>query len=161
MATGRSSDMLERIEIENFRCLKSVNVPLRPLTVLIGPNDSGKSAFLKAIRFLVNGPNIGEMTDHWRHDLQVAASVRGSTPLGTTQVTDLNGPETGPAWQSLRPLGFFQLPSQGVSMSSSGHNDAGGPPLIGENGDGVPTFVDYLVRRDHKRFNHAVDAVRR
>jgi predicted ATPase len=44
--------MLERIHIENYKCLRDVTVDLGPFTVLIGPNDSGKSSFLKAIRAL-------------------------------------------------------------------------------------------------------------
>ena len=45
--------MLKRVQIQNFRCLRNVSVPLRPLTVLIGPNDSGKSVFLLALKQLV------------------------------------------------------------------------------------------------------------
>jgi predicted ATPase len=41
--------MITRMQINDFRCLKNVDVPLKPLTVLIGPNDSGKTTFLNAI----------------------------------------------------------------------------------------------------------------
>ena len=40
---------LEKIHIENFRCLRNVSLPLKPLTVLIGPNASGKSSVLDAL----------------------------------------------------------------------------------------------------------------
>ncbi len=42
--------MISRVQIANFRALKRVDVSLKPLTVLIGPNDSGKSSFLDAAR---------------------------------------------------------------------------------------------------------------
>ncbi len=59
--------MLQRVRIKNFRCLREVDVPLRPLTVLIGPNDSGKSAFLRAIEHLCCNKGF-DLTDFWRMD---------------------------------------------------------------------------------------------
>jgi predicted ATPase len=41
--------MLERIHIENFKCLQNITVELGDFTILIGPNDSGKSSFLQVI----------------------------------------------------------------------------------------------------------------
>lgn len=37
------------VRIENYRCVKSVDLHLTPLHALIGPNDSGKSSILRAI----------------------------------------------------------------------------------------------------------------
>jgi len=42
--------MLERIHIENYKCLRDVTVDLADFTILIGPNDSGKSSFLEVIQ---------------------------------------------------------------------------------------------------------------
>src|SRR5438105_9840588 len=42
--------MLERIHIENYKCLRDVTVDLGDFTILIGPNDSGKSSFLEIIQ---------------------------------------------------------------------------------------------------------------
>ena len=41
-----------RIRARNFRSLEDVNVRLAPLTVLIGPNGSGKTNLLNVLRFL-------------------------------------------------------------------------------------------------------------
>ncbi len=41
--------MISRLHVQNFKCLRDVRVDLAPLTVLIGPNDSGKSSILQAI----------------------------------------------------------------------------------------------------------------
>lgn len=43
---------LERIKIEGFKSIRSVEVELRPLNVLIGANGSGKSNFIGVFRFL-------------------------------------------------------------------------------------------------------------
>ena len=43
---------LKSIHIENFRSLRKVDLPLKPLTVLAGPNASGKSNVLSALDHL-------------------------------------------------------------------------------------------------------------
>lgn len=43
--------MLRRIHIENFKSLQNVTLDLQRINLLIGPNNSGKSNFLKAIEF--------------------------------------------------------------------------------------------------------------
>jgi predicted ATPase len=42
--------MLSRVHVENYKCLREVTVDLGDFTVLIGPNDSGKSSFLEVIK---------------------------------------------------------------------------------------------------------------
>ncbi len=59
---------LTQLEIENYGCIKDLTLALTPLHALIGPNDSGKSTILRALRTLMqfgggtfqdpNGPNI-------------------------------------------------------------------------------------------------------
>ncbi len=45
--------MIERIKATEFRCLKNVETPrLGPIHAFIGPNDSGKSTLLEAVRLL-------------------------------------------------------------------------------------------------------------
>lgn len=44
--------MITHLHIENFKCLRDVAVDLGPFTVLVGANDSGKSALLDAIQVL-------------------------------------------------------------------------------------------------------------
>jgi predicted ATPase len=44
--------MIQTVHIENFKCLQNVRVELGPFTVLIGPNDSGKTSFLDALHLL-------------------------------------------------------------------------------------------------------------
>jgi energy-coupling factor transporter ATP-binding protein EcfA2 len=44
--------MLTRLRIENYRCLREIDIPLDPLTVLVGPNGSGKTTVLRALSCL-------------------------------------------------------------------------------------------------------------
>ncbi|MBN2007081.1 MAG: AAA family ATPase [Anaerolineae bacterium] len=44
--------LLEKIEIANFLSLRHVEMPLKKLTVLVGPNASGKSNSLRALELL-------------------------------------------------------------------------------------------------------------
>jgi predicted ATPase len=59
---------LLELETRNFRSLRRVSVTLKPLNVLVGPNESGKSNFLDVIQFL---------GDSVRDDLEPALSRRG------------------------------------------------------------------------------------
>lgn len=43
---------LEKVRIKNFLSLRNVTLPLKPLTVLVGPNASGKSNVLNALSLL-------------------------------------------------------------------------------------------------------------
>ena len=43
---------LNSVHIENYRSLRDVTLPLKPLTVLVGPNASGKSNILSALSLL-------------------------------------------------------------------------------------------------------------
>jgi predicted ATPase len=44
--------MITRIEARNYKCLRKVDVSLRPFEILVGPNGSGKTAFMDVIGFL-------------------------------------------------------------------------------------------------------------
>ncbi|WP_375448302.1 AAA family ATPase [uncultured Fibrella sp.] len=44
--------MLKRVSIQNFKSLKDVTLDLQKVNLLIGPNNSGKSNFLKALEYM-------------------------------------------------------------------------------------------------------------
>jgi ABC-type cobalamin/Fe3+-siderophores transport system ATPase subunit len=46
--------MITSLHIENFKCPRDVRVELKPLTVVIGKNDTGKSSLLEAMTTLAN-----------------------------------------------------------------------------------------------------------
>ncbi len=46
--------MLKRVSIQNFKSLKDVTLDLQKINLLIGPNNSGKTNFLKALEFFAS-----------------------------------------------------------------------------------------------------------
>ncbi len=44
--------MFSKIEVSRYKCLKRADISLTPFNILIGPNASGKSAFLDSLAFL-------------------------------------------------------------------------------------------------------------
>ena len=49
--------MIKRVRIKNYRSLGDIDVELVPLTVLVGPNASGKSNFVDALKFIGDALN--------------------------------------------------------------------------------------------------------
>jgi predicted ATPase len=45
---------LQRLQVENFRSLQKISLPLRDLNVLVGPNGAGKTNVLKVFDFLAH-----------------------------------------------------------------------------------------------------------
>ena len=54
--------MLQRVNIKNFRSFRDVSVDLQKVNLLIGPNNSGKTNFLKAFEFLSNFYNSKQLS---------------------------------------------------------------------------------------------------
>ena len=150
--------MLQRLAVKNFRCFRSVDVPMRPLTVLIGPNDSGKSAFLASIERLVSNPGWGQ-SDHWRLEANRSVVLSAETSAGSVRVEQPANSRSGSA-SHLQPLGFYRLPCHGVQMESPGYSDQAGPQPLAWDGGGVPSLLDYLLRRDRRRFFAFVESIR-
>lgn len=46
--------MLQSVRVQRFKSIADVTVPLGPVTLLVGPNNAGKSSFLHAIQFAVS-----------------------------------------------------------------------------------------------------------
>jgi len=91
--------MLRRLKVRNYKSLRNVDIPLRPLTVLVGPNAAGKSNILDCLRFLselasseVRNPfgNRGGFGDVvWAGDENLPVSFEVESAL---VIRDLSGP---------------------------------------------------------------------
>lgn len=56
--------MLKRVSIQNFKSLKDVTLDLQKVNLLIGPNNSGKTNFLKALEYFeFEGKSQGNIAD--------------------------------------------------------------------------------------------------
>lgn len=155
--------MITHLEIRNFRCIREASVPLKGLTVLVGANDTGKTAFLDAIRALTGSKGIAEM-DFGRGErkLEIVGIAEGSR--GALQIphdANSNPMHQLENWRNaVGQAQYFRLPSRGVPMQSGSHVDSLGWPVIGPEGQNIPAFLDYLVRRDRKRFDDIVAALK-
>src|SRR5688572_24180085 len=58
--------MITRLLVKNYKSLKSMDLRLRPLSVFVGPNNSGKSNILDAILLLSGLVNEGAGAVHSR-----------------------------------------------------------------------------------------------
>jgi predicted ATPase len=155
--------VIERVKITGFRALANVEVPLRPLTVLIGSNDTGKSSFLQAL-WLVNGGGTTIPLDYSfnniRNPFRIEQEAEG---LGLTSLDgrggkqpQLSGTDSGPF---PRPA-IFLLPTQGASMTSQGAGEDPSELFLNSDGSGVPSLLDHFLRRDRRRFLAVVEAVK-
>lgn len=61
---------LTKLHIRHFQSLYDVELTLKPLTILIGPNASGKSNLFKALRFMYDAV-AGDRLDWQAYDGQL------------------------------------------------------------------------------------------
>ena len=142
--------MIQEIQIKHFRCFTEASAPLRPLTVLIGENDSGKSSFLAALDYLAR-PRQWERTDHWRLNEKLPGRILARSGGRDMGAVNSNAPPTG-SLHKLRPCRYFALPASGVHMTAQGMSDEQGPPELQADGHNVSALLDYLLRVDRDRF---------
>ena len=75
---------LTTVEIRNFRCIKNLTVDLDETTVLIGENNSGKTAFLEAIRICLErlrGRGRGPFNEYDYHLSDEGTAPADSDPI--------------------------------------------------------------------------------
>ena len=75
--------MLTSIEIRNYQSLHSVELELSPLTVIVGPSSSGKSAFTRALRTLTSNQRGDAFITHGER----TATITAQTDKGTVSLS--------------------------------------------------------------------------
>ena len=143
--------MITDLHLVNVQSLKQVDVKLRPLTVLVGANDTGKSTFLRALKAVANR--------------QLPETSFLSSRENTRAWGKFGGQDFDVSFRSIRfpetSLGTFilQLPAGGVLLEGHGFADAEGIPKIGQQGDNVPALLDYLFRHQAQVFHRFKEAL--
>ncbi len=156
--------MIESLSIRNFKALREVDLALKPLTVFVGPNASGKSSILQAIELFLNplkipkgeartllrswnsseGPSIAAVVDGTQHSLDISK-------LGDTTYSRFFRLTKEPGWDavlldleprklsapSVRRSVSLNLPSDGEGLSS----------LLGALKVEKPDRFDQIVKR--------------
>jgi AAA15 family ATPase/GTPase len=158
--------MIQRLKIQNFCCFKTVDVVLKPLTILIGKNDTGKSTFLRAIELLSQCGRIRDTikerdkerdlgfswlisfyNDYFLLQREVPIHLEAQLEQRISKIiigkTNLRESSTG------FHLNTYNLPASGPQMSSEGTLDL---PHLDPLGNFVPSLIDYFLRRDRLRF---------
>ncbi|MCH7752744.1 MAG: AAA family ATPase, partial [Planctomycetes bacterium] len=168
--------MLSRVQIKEFRCLREVDVPLKPLTVLIGANNTGKSAFLSAIELLGTSPenpdgqHAVQSTDLWILDSTCSPSIVGDID-GNKVVRVDRGPlnkklEDRQYWirngdnSDITPISLFNTSTLMPAMLSPGAEEKIGIPLINNTASNLPAYLDALIRKDRDRFLRVLDKLK-
>jgi putative ATP-dependent endonuclease of OLD family len=90
------SSVIRKLEVENFRCLKSFTwEPSAGINCLIGPGDSGKSSILDAIDYCLGARRNLQITDTDFHNLDVGETIRVCITLGNLDDKLKNGETYG------------------------------------------------------------------
>lgn len=125
--------MLSRVKIENYRCLKDIDLELGTLTALVGPNASGKSSLLKAMTY----KDMPSIHDSWMNCTGNEMSIlyfdrKNTEPFGITHrwsslLSDNNGSRFGLYLPQLLDFDLIQLrkPNQAqeaVRLDFNGQN---------------------------------------
>ena len=160
--------MLERVLIKNFRALQSVEVALKPITALIGSNDTGKTSFLHALGVLGNCFGLS-VTDCFRLGTN-SVVIEGWTQGGGAHGGIVYDPRQTPGVRdrdsvadvrtAISPTNYFRLSIDGVPTQERGIPEAHGTPMLQPNGSGLAPLFDYLLRRDRDRFELIQQAAR-
>ncbi len=107
----------QRIEIEGYRSLVDVSLPLRPLGVMIGPNGSGKTALLEVFLLMRNAAQekLAESLEGWGGLSAILSKVgRGAEYLKVNLEVDVESE------RSREPMYYrFELTPRGVGYAIS------------------------------------------
>jgi energy-coupling factor transporter ATP-binding protein EcfA2 len=122
--------MIKEIRIQNFKCLLDTTVELGPFTVLIGPNDSGKTSFLDALLLLAktasgfqdtqsaDKPNITDLVWQKRSERNIIWEVQGKSEFTYTYRLELrtNGFQQRERLKIADQTIFDPTPNQNVTV---------------------------------------------
>lgn len=129
-----------RIEFKNFRCLRDTALDLTPLTVIVGPNASGKSSILQAL----DPGFIPQREDVYQRNVGLGCTITRSSPSGTAVVStvDTSG---GPRIHKSDLRYFYQCLRLNVD-SLRNPNEVMPESVLGLSGGNLANVFDTLDR---------------
>ncbi|HZI08421.1 MAG TPA: AAA family ATPase [Archangium sp.] len=136
--------MIRKVHFKNFRSLRDVELTLEPLTVLVGPNSSGKTTVLEGLRSY--GLDILGPSDFWQQDTSRLVSIDWVYDVGDP--LSLRG---GP----YNPFGHSSLvnthPSQSLALDLAAlrrENILALAQRLSRNGDNLTNVFASLSRQE-------------
>lgn len=139
--------MIDRLKLTDFQCHESQTIKLGPVTTFVGPSDSGKSAYLRALRWLCENKPAGTGFIRTGADTaEVAARVDGKWILRARSNRDNTYQLGEQLYQSLRGAGIPEDIAQLLNlgpMSFQGQLDS--PYLLTETGGDAAKSLNAVV----------------
>jgi ABC-type branched-subunit amino acid transport system ATPase component len=157
MFDGVNRPFVEELHIQNFGCIRDATFKLSPLHALIGPNDSGKSTALRALRVLSDfaaqwNPNAARDVGAYaqRGELYIDATIGSSRPYlgrhGNGTWNARQGDEG--ARKALLGSQLLRLEPDALRKSSQLIAEGQSLRLLDEHGAGLPAVYDAIITRD-------------
>jgi predicted ATPase len=155
---------IHSIHVEGFRCLKDVKFELTDLHAFIGPNDSGKTTLLEAIRAVPTLAQVGfrKTKEFWRVDFEdgLRAEKSRKAPTG---VLHRNGVPA--EWSELgklnAPVPLVRLdPDELRKPTKLIPSSTPRVWFINDRGLGLPAVYDALLNRRMSAFLAIQDSVK-
>jgi predicted ATPase len=179
-----SEAFVETVRIENFGCVRDAQLELTRLHALIGPNDSGKSTVLSALRTMGELIRIGQyrVAEDGHLDPRGVVGTKITMGSGAIALVYLRDPA---AWRLHISRGMLPVAigPQVNGVSSDVVTPARGATLIrwdpdairrpcelipegrslsvGEKGEGLPAIYEAILSRDRAAFDEIEAGVRR
>lgn len=69
---------ISKIEVENYKGLRDINVPLSKFSCIIGENNAGKSSFMQALLLFLKGNKLSPNDDYYDNSKDVLITVEFS-----------------------------------------------------------------------------------
>jgi predicted ATPase len=168
--------MIEKVTFKNFKLLRQATLPLKPFTLIVGANASGKSTALEAIRLAargqdlvdpgrcrsvgcdLSGPHSIEVAFHWAAPIADVVSRVVFSPLcvevsrrGTILAPD--APETLEVRRNLDGLRNFAFDARRLAAPVAD----GAPKEMKPDGEGLAGLLATLSRTHPDRFERMND----
>jgi predicted ATPase len=179
-----SGDFVETVRIRNFGCARDVQLDLTRLHALIGPNDSGKSTVLSALRTAAELIRLGE--NQLRREGRIdPRGVPGSRITMCSTAFEVTCARSPGEWMVLpggrgMPSDNDQVltvpfadkiadPLRGASLVRWDADEIrrscelipeGLPLTVGEKGNGLPAIYEAILSRDRAAFDEIEAGVR-
>ena len=185
-----AKNFVETARIENFGCVRDVSLELMRLHALIGPNDSGKSTVLAALRtagelIRLGGQELfqGDLLDP-RGAIGTTITMAWDTAASATEIrligtqsrhwrVEAAGPKITGSFQTdlHAPLhGAFATPARGARLvrwdpdairSPCDLIPESGSLTVDEKGQGIPAIYEAILSRDRRTFDEIEAGLRR